>query len=198
MNFKKRFLERPLSWSQLSSFEWDKNQWHVRYILNAPTLTTPEMEFGKLVGEKLANDETFLPSVPRLKKFEVKLEARFGKIPLIGFLDTADSVQNRFDEYKTGKKGKNEWSQKKVDNHGQIDMYLLMLYLTHKVRPEDMNVALHWLPTVKNEEGIIALIEPFYFKTFETKRTLNQILQFGVRINRAVAEMEKFCESMKW
>jgi len=146
------------------------------------------MAFGKVIGEKLATDPTFLPSVPRHSMFEYELGGSFKKLPLIGFIDSYEPHTSLV-EYKTGRR---PWDQKRADTHGQFDMYLLMLYLTHKVKPEDVALRLVWLPTQANGDFSVSLIKYTEPVIFNTKRTMSDILAFGSRILRVKKEMEEF------
>lgn len=190
----KKWKDRPFSWSQISSFEYDPEQWYKRYFLNEEQYESEEMKFGKMIGERLASDPKFLPAVPRLSKFEHGFKVMFGAICLVGYGDSFCGITLRkLKEYKTGVKA---WTQKRADEHGQIDMYLLMHYITTKIRPEEMDCELVWLPTERKEGGdfkvTIRLIEPVVPQIFKTKRTMSQILAFGSRINRVHKEMEKY------
>ena len=191
------FLQkRPLSWSALSSFEWDPEQWYNRYILVEQEPPSAEMEFGKLVGEKLASDPEYLPHIPRYKEFEYELKQSLGDIPMIGFIDSFEP--SRFVggpavfEYKTGVK---PWDQKRADEHGQISMYLLMLWLQHKLKPEDVKTQILWMPTQKNSDFSIGFVDEKDVKVFHTKRTMRQVLEFGVRIQQTVKAMELYVNS---
>ena len=179
---------RPLSWSALSSFQYSPEQWYSRYILGEKQEDTPEMVFGKTVGERLASDPAYLPQVPRLSVFEHPMRCKFGKIPLVGYADTYEPKSKLY-EYKTGKK---EWDQKRADEHGQIDMYLLMHYLIEKVRPEDVEVKLMWLPTQQNGDFSISFIDENDVKIFSTRRTLLQVLEFGQKISKTVKAMDEY------
>ena len=108
-------------------------------------------------------------------------------------MDNSDIPKKKMAEFKTGKV---KWTQKRVDELGQIDMYLLMLYITHKIRPEDMTVHLYWLPTKENGDFSISFVEPFRVKSFRTCRTMTQILEFGVFINKIQKEMIDYCEQI--
>lgn len=192
MNIKDLLKTRPLSWSAVSSFEYDPLQWFKRYILNEPTKPSAEMLFGKQVGTRLEKDPTFLPMIPRLAKMEHPFSVVFNDIPLVGYADTfCTETLTRLGEYKTGKKA---WDQKRVDSHGQIDMYLLMHFITHKIRPEDMHVFLAWMPTQENGDFTISFVEPIEnnIKIFNTKRTMHDILAFGSRINKTVEAMQQY------
>lgn len=210
--------ERDLSWSGYSSFLWDKEQWWDKYCLHGkctrdkkdesgimilegfctiagrPSPLCPlvqgsiEMDFGKIVGDKLASDPTFLPHMRRRSIFEYELKVKLGKIGLIGFIDSYEP-HTHLEEYKTGKK---PWDQKRADEHDQITMYLLMLYLMHGVRPEDIRCAIHWMPTQDTGDFQIRFINESKIYTFYTGRTLEQVLMFGEKLLRTHKEMIEY------
>ena len=190
-----KFLEtRPLSWSAISSFEYNPDQWYRRYVLAEKDEPTPEMLFGKHVGERLAAEPDFLPQVPRYKEFEYELRETVNKIPMLGFIDSYSP--HRFGkpalyEYKTGRK---PWDQERADQHGQITMYLLMLHRMHKLRPEDVVCHILWLPTQLEEEEV-SFIDEKDVRTFETKRTMRDLLDFGIRVQKIIKEMEAYANS---
>lgn len=186
---------RPLSWSAISSFEYDPEQWYKKYVLKEEQEETKEMLFGKKLATALELGRCEIPDlVAKLPyKKEHPFKVVFGKIPLIGFADDFDHKTFRtLNEVKTGKK---TWDQKRADEHGQFDMYLLMNYITNKVPPEEVRCFLHWLPTQDNGDFTISFIEPIRVHTFETKRTMAQVLGFGARINRVYREMELYCQT---
>ncbi len=185
--------KRPLSWSAISSFEYDPEQWHRKYVLGQPDPETKEMRFGKEVGERIASDPSFLPALSRRSIFEYEMRCMFGKIPLIGFADSYEPHTD-LDEYKTGKKA---WDQKLADTHGQFDMYLLELFLIDKVKPEDVRLRLHWMPTIETGDFRIMFRnphEPEIF-TFETQRTMKDVLRFGQRITKTYKAMEEYAKN---
>lgn len=185
--------KRPLSWSAISSFEYDPEQWYRKYALGQSDPATKEMLFGSEVGRKLASDPTFMPQVPRGDIFEFELNFVFDDIPMIGFID-AWSEKSVFllDEYKTGKKA---WDQKRADMHGQFDTYLLGLWILKKIRPEDIALRLHWLPTQENGDFSISFIDPKDCRTFHTKRRMQDVLKFGIRIKSVYKAMDLYCKN---
>lgn len=195
-DFYEFLKKRPLSWSAISSFEYDPEQWYDRYIRAIVEEPSEEMKFGKLIGERLASDAAFLPHVPRYKEFEYELRQALGKIPMIGFIDSYEP--HRFTsgpavyEYKTGVK---PWDQKRADEHGQISMYLLMLYLQHKLKPEDVKCHVLWMPTMKTGDFKIQFADENDVRIFETRRSMVDILAFGQRIKQTVRAMELFAKS---
>lgn len=190
--------KRPLSWSAISSFEYDPEQWYRKYVLGHEDPATPEMLFGSEIGLKLATDPTFLPHVKRYPIFEYKLEFTFSGMPMIGYIDGFDdepsNVTLMYDlgEYKTGKRA---WTQKRADEHGQFDMYLLGLWITRKIPPEKVLLNLHWMPTQDNGDFSIGFVDERLCHTFETQRTMQDILKFGVRINTRYKEMIAYCKN---
>lgn len=185
-------LDRPLSWSQISCFEYNKEEWYTRYVLGEKSQPSREMEFGKEVGKKLETDPSYLPMIPRHSKMEHEFVCSFGGIHLVGYADTfCDKTFILLGEYKTGKK---KWDQKRVDSHGQIDMYLLMNWIINKVRPEDVSITLVWMPTMETNDFKITFVDDIEenIKIFTTKRTMKDILNFGIRINKVFKEMQEY------
>ncbi len=186
---------RPLSWSAISSFEYNPEQWYRKYVLNEKDPETKEMIFGKKLANELENGTCDIPELVKKTPYkkEHPFKVMFGKIPLIGFCDDFDTTTFKvLNEVKTGKK---DWDQKRADLHGQFDMYLLMNYITNKIPPEEVVCTLHWLPTQENGDFNISFIEPIKVQSFTTKRTMAQILAFGSRINRIYKEMEDYAQS---
>lgn len=208
--------ERDLSWSQMSSFKWRPEDWYQKYVIHGkctregddgtpafcfiagcfheecPVIaTSPEMIFGKEVGERLASDPTYLPEVPRLPIFEHKLKFDFQGINLVGFIDALCLEEKKIKEYKTGRK---KWDKKRADEHGQINFYLLGLYITEKIKPEEFDSHIHWMPT-HIHEGKVAFIEPFSVQTFRANRTMADIMRFGQEIIDTRAKMLEYYEN---
>jgi len=193
-----KWKNRPISWSQLSLWEWSKEEWYDKYILNKQTIVTPELEFGSRIGKKLETDPTYLPIIPRHNKMEHEFKVNIGGIELIGYADSFCTITNKkLLEFKTGVKA---WDKKRVDSHGQLDMYLLMNYITNKIKPEDVEVMLVWMPTQRKESGTfeveISFIEPIEenIKFFKTKRTMVDILKFAAYVKKTYKAMQAYAK----
>ena len=189
--------DRPLSWSAISCFEWNPEDWYQRYYLNIQSDKTAELEFGSKIGKMLETDKKFLPQIARLSKMEHPFKCKFGKVKagLIGYADTfCDKTFKKLGEFKTGKK---PWTQQRADEHGQLTMYCLMNYIMNKVKPEDVEIILTWMPTRDNGDFSISFIEPIEknIKFFKTKRTMMDILQFGKRINNVYDQMKLYAQN---
>lgn len=186
-----KFKARKQSWSSFSSFMFDPEQWYKSYILGEKP-TSKEMDFGKEIGKKLETDPTFLPQIPRLSKMEHGWDVVFSGIPLCGYADSfCVHTLKKIKEYKTGKK---VWDQKRVDEHGQLTMYALLNFITNKVKPEDTEFELIWMPTEETGDFQIKFVEPIKdnIKAFKTKRTTAQMLQFGAKIKDLYRQMEQY------
>jgi hypothetical protein len=150
------------------------------------------MDFGSLVDKRLQEDPTYLPQVHRHSILQHTMKAKLGKIPLIGVADSWEPSTPALDDFKTGKK---LWDQKRADETGQLTFYSLLLYLTESIKPDDVDFGIQWLPTQETGDFKISLIDEKDVRTFRTKRTMLQMLDFCQRINGTVEEMEKFVHS---
>lgn len=193
---------RPyLSWSQMTLVEKAPETYVRRYIKN-DTFAIPVnrgMALGKEIATSLEIDEEtgdptkdlIIAQLPKFEIMEAKLEAtvKIGdiEVPLYGKADTAKKDLSAFKEYKTGKI---PWTQKKVDDHGQITFYCTIIHaLTGKI-PKDIelvNALTHELPDGKFElTGEIRRIR--------TERTLKDILKMKIRIKNAWSDIVRLCE----
>ncbi len=184
---------RPFSWSQISSFLYDKEAWYKKYVLNVMPPENAAMKAGKIIGEKIANDPKFLPTLPRYKQFEKKLEGKVGDIVLVGYLDGFDPDTKSFHEYKTSSNTK-RWTQKTAEEHGQLDFYYFLIWLNYQILPENITCHLHYIPVRESATFEIEVIEPIKIQSFEVKKTSLDILKFGKYIKDIYKEMEKYVE----
>lgn len=194
-DIRKFLKDRPLSWSAISSFEYDPEQWYRNYYLGQKDPANKEMIFGSRFATAAENGKP-MAKITMLCKMEQEFNVVFNKIPLKGFADTfCTKTKKRTGEYKTGKyksNGDPAWTQKRVDEHGQITLYALMNYVKHKMRPEDCEFFLEWIPTAEDGSFNIYIIDPNDVKHFVTKRTMKDLLDFGMRINRTVDAMQAY------
>ena len=184
--------DRPLSWSAISSFEYDPEQWYNTYILGIRQ-ESKELAFGSWVDNKLQTDPSFLPQVERYPIMQHGMRASLkGVVPLIGYADGFDRERLRLKDDKTGKKA---WDQKRADETGQLTCYAFLLFLTEGIKPEDLELCISWLPTVENGDFTIGFRDdPVVPQLFYTKRTMVQVLEFGQRIKRTLKAMESYAQ----
>ena len=191
MNIKEFLQTRPLSWSAISSWEYDPEQWYKRYILNEKEPDSAAMLFGKELANSIENDKPLVP-VTIIGKAEHQFKVVFNGIPLVGFVDNfCVETFRKLGEYKSGVKA---WDQERADDHGQITMYLMMNYITNKVPPEEVECFLEWVPTEETGDFKVKFKEPVEVHKFHTKRTMTDIIRFGARINATVEAMQKYVD----
>lgn len=196
---------RPLSFSALNAFAdpmWGSpEKWYQSYIKGVRQ-TSRELTFGSFIDKKIQDDATFLPDIQRYgimqHKMEAILELGKKKIPLIGIVDTYNKDGRiAIRDFKTGK---NKWTQKKADETDQLTFYALLLYLIDKVRPEDVDFYIDWIPTYERADLSIALVEPCRPQTFKTSRTTADIIRLCSHIDKTIKRMHKFvraCDKIK-
>lgn len=191
-----KWLLRDFSWSQLSSWEYDPEQWYRSYILGEKQ-SSIQMSFGSFVDNKLQTDPTFLPIVERYPIMQHEMRAIFRGVRLVGF---ADGYDPRLWRLKDDKTGVAIWDQKRADETGQITMYLFLLYAIEKIKPENMRSFISWLPTKQVRSAGSGLRNRDDFKIefrddpvvpviIETRRTMKDLAEFGTRIMKARAAM---------
>ena len=191
----KKWKERDVSWSQLSSWYYSKEQWANKYIFDKPEPANQAMLFGNVVGDTLGLPHTMVPSLNQhlvgIKEYELRVP--LGDRMLVGFCDHYCPDRKVLNENKTSQK-KDRWTQKEVDGHNQLTMYALMLYLQSKTRPEDLAVYLNFIPVIEGQDFQLR-VDAENVKTFATSRTLKQCLMFGAEINKTLKEMELYIKA---
>lgn len=183
---------RALSWSSISSFKWNKDQWWRKYVGKELPEITPELEFGSYVDKRIQDDPKFLPMLERYAIQQHKMEAAYNGIPLIGVADQFDPNKKciRLADDKTGRV---PWTKARADDTGQLTMYCLLLWLTRGIRPGEVELWIRWMPT-HYENKKIAFIKEGDIRYFKTARTMKQVLEFGQEIIDIYAQMLDYCE----
>lgn len=194
-DLNKLLLYPTLSWSSMNQFEsYDKEKWYNQYVLGKRMERINEaIKFGKDIGERLATNKTFLPTVPRAPIYEEEIKAVFEGIPLMGHLDGLGIKERILREYKTSA-NPNMWTQSKVDEWGQITFYTLLIWLKFKVRAEEFK-DMTLTAIGGKENGNFVLEFNGDIKTFKTKRTMKDLALFGKRIKRVHKEMQDYIDS---
>jgi hypothetical protein len=185
-----QWRRRPFSWSQHQSFrDYDKEEWYSKYILGNPTPTNKRMAFGSAVGKRIETDPTYIPQLPR-GIMEYGIEVMMNDITLVGYMDAYEPETKTINEYKTSSPA--GWDQEKVDNHGQLTLYCLLLLLKENINPEDVTIQLHHMHTEESGDFSIKFATPFTIDTYTTKRTTEQALKMGAEIIKLRKEMEEY------
>lgn len=192
----KRDKNKAMSWSQLSTFDnpdypkySDPEKWYKRYILKEEEPTKAVFEFGSKIDTLIQTDSTFLPELPRYPKMQYKLEGVYKKIKLVGYADGIDFENNILVDYKTGKQA---WDKKRTDQTTQLTMYVTLLYISKKINPKKIQCKIYWLETYEKGDFTIDFVKDMQVKTFETKRTMADVLKCLGWIERTVKAMDKY------
>lgn len=186
------FNLRPLSWSSMSSFEYDPEQWYRKYVLNEQQSSNAGMDFGKVIGQQIADNPNFLKTVPRYDTFEKRLESTIDDVRLVGFLDSFHSKLKHFIEYKTSA-NTTKWTAKSAHEHGQVLFYLFLIWKNYGIPPEKIKVQLVYIPVKENNDFSMALDEKQKIQVFDVKHTTLDVLHFASRIKKTVSAMRAYC-----
>ena len=195
----KQWKSRDVSWSQLSSYWYSKQQWANSYLFNTPFTPNAGMIFGNVVGDTLGLGKK-KSMVPKLEKHligekEHSLTVRLNDRYLIGYADHYCPKKKILNENKTSQK-KTRWNQVEVDNHGQLTMYALIILLRDSIPPEELKIYLNFIPVENRDFGGMHIPDPDEFYRYETKRTTKQCLEFGSKIERTLKEMEEYIKTV--
>jgi len=186
-----KWRERSFSWSQISSWTYDKKQWYDKYILDKPFEPTAAMLFGNEVGDTLGTPDSMVPALPMPGIKEYELKPKFQDFTLIGFCDAWCPDTKVLTENKTSQNAQ-RWNPVAVERHGQFDYYALMLMLQDNVMPADMKMVLHYIPVGRGKDLNLQVTDPEVFHSYETARTNEQVLKFGALIKTIRNAMEKY------
>lgn len=189
-----------ISWSSYSGFLWDKEQWYQTFVMGIKQ-HSPELTFGSKVADSMETDKP-LCKFTRLGVVEYEFDTKLGKIPVVGSMDTFQPPIHGgtclAGEFKTGVK---PWTQKRVEDHGQLTFYTMCLWLQDKVHPDSIFWFLEWAPTVKTERGDfkvkIEFQKPLKIQHFKTKRTMVQVLKMQTDIKKVHKEMIEYVKNHK-
>ena len=107
-------------------------------------MDTKYLRFGKDIAGLIetGKHKELLPDLEVYDTPEFEIRVNIQGVPILSYLDSYDSKNNVFYEFKTGKK---PWTQAKVIKHGQLTFYATALkHLTGKM-PEYCD--LQWIQT---------------------------------------------------
>lgn len=116
-------LPKPyLSYSAISTFLTNPNDFRKRYYENKQLPVTPELLFGKKIGEMLERGDESLAHITHGDVAEKELRFEVDGITILGYIDSFRTEDKYIYEFKTGK---TPWTQGRVDKHLQLDIYSL-------------------------------------------------------------------------
>lgn len=168
--------KKYLSYSAISLWLQNKDRFRKQYYEGRPFQMTPELTFGKKIGELLEHGDESVQHILRYPKPEQEITTTVEGVPIFGFIDSFDPERCAFLEYKTGKE---PWTENRVQKHLQLDIYSLCIQQIFG-RVEDV-CHLIWMQTERVEhpqQGRITHADAYGIKmtgkvvTFE--RTITQ------------------------
>ena len=115
---------------------------------------------------------------------EKELESITGGVHILGKIDNFNSRSKAFKEYKSGTV---PWTQRKVDKHGQLLFYAVLIYLIYGVIPP--KIELVWAETKRDEYGVT--YGTGRIEVFERKIELRDILKFMARIKKGATGISR-------
>ena len=191
--FRIRHTFPVISWSSLSAFWYDKEQWYQVYYKGKKTKSAA-LTFGKKVADSMGTNKPLAPFT-RLAEIEHEFDVMFEGIRIVGSQDTfgrSPNVKVRKHECGEFKTGKVAWTQARANAHGQLKCYAFLLWLQDKIRPEDCIWWLEWCPTRETGDFKIDFVRPIKVHRFYVKITMVDILQFGSLLKATHKEMVKY------
>lgn len=176
-----------LSYSQLVAFEQGK---YVERYIKGINFESKYQRFGREFHEALTKD-TKDENIEKLKLFlsdykerEVEIATDIEGVPILGVLDGLRRRRKEFCDFKTGKK----YTQSMADKLDQITFYYILLWKKYGWIPKRAFV--HWVETVEDDE----LRFTGRIETFETHRTMQDMLLFFGRIKKSWQGIGELCD----
>lgn len=189
-----------LSWSQLDLVERNEMEYVDGYIKGMGRFESEAMMVGQRFAQAMETgdmgdeDDAFKflvgVAVPKLEVSEMEIGAVVNDIPLVGKPDTAMGNLTAFREYKTGRL---EWNQTRVNRHGQLVFYALIMFM-HTGKMPDAH--LDWIKTEYDEYGALRVtgdIDSFHRKPFD----LLELSAMTKRIENAAKKITGLVELFK-
>lgn len=138
-----------LSYSAMTMWLKNPDRFKREYFENAEKLDTKYLRFGKGVAKMIEDGShtSILPDLPVYDTPEHEIRCTVLGVPILGFIDSYNSIDNVFLEYKTGKK---PWSQSLVQKHDQLPFYAMLLKCTAGEIPAYCDLV--WIETEDTED----------------------------------------------
>jgi hypothetical protein len=132
----------------MSCWMSNKTRFRREYFEAGAKLDTKYLRFGKGIAGLIEEGKhtELLPDLIVYDTPEHEIRCEINGVPILSYLDSYDSVNNVFREYKTGKI---PWDKAKVIKHGQLVFYATALKWSCGKIPEYCD--LDWLET---KEGV--------------------------------------------
>jgi len=205
-----------LSFSQMTLFEMSPEKYAEQYFYGKKQRISRNIRLGSDVADSLQNGEdtgdplvdfvisrlpkfermdlpvedptgvevTFVRNKKEIKAFVPVLKDKKFSIPILALPDTAKADYTAFKEYKTSTR---RWTQKMVDESGQISFYATAVWLAKKVVPEDIELVC--AETAYNPDESLSPTGDIW--RFPTKRTMVDVIKMTSRMKRAWAGIKE-------
>lgn len=136
--------------------------------------------------------------------YEYKLQTFIDQVCVIWYTDNTNKSLKALNEFKTWK---TPWTQERVDNHGQLDLYCLLIHELKGYYPDI--IKLYWLPTTENEKWDVITtweIQVFEYKLNDEKIKRIEAMKNGwiqkifmdIQEAQRIWEDQKFNENKEW
>lgn len=192
-----------LSYSQISLFIKDKQEYYRQYVLNEKWEGNVWTDWGSKVGVSIEtncfdnfnlNEVEILKQVPRLDEFEKPVILDYGNFFIKGFIDTNSKDYKRIIDIKTG--GKDKEHQYKLNSYTQLCYYALSIRQMYGITPEVGQVCFirRGGNPYKNQPLIVADEKPLLIDVDISMKRLKQVYWDTIKIAK---EIELFYEQTK-
>lgn len=174
-----------LSWSQLSCWISNPTRYRKEYFENGEKLNSKYLSFGKTIAKLIeeGKHKELLPDLDVYDTPEHEIKCNVLGVPILSFLDSWDSKNNVFLEYKTGKIA---WTKAKVQKHDQLVFYATALkWSTGKI---PFHCDLIWIETKEGSNEV----EDFWRTNEKEVQLTGRVISFHREIDeREVDRMER-------
>ncbi len=182
----KLLLPKPhISWSAINCWMTNPTRFRKEYFENKDKLDTRFLRFGKGIASMIeeGKHKELLPDLVVYDSPEFEIRCNIHGVPILSFIDSYDSVNNVFREYKTGK---HAWTQAKVQKHDQLCFYATALKWSNGKMPEYCD--LDWIET---KEGIVET-DDFWRENEKAINATGRIVSFHREFDpREIERMEE-------
>lgn len=208
---------RPyLSYSQMTLFEMRPKDYIRQYVYGEQSYFNKNMKYGTMVADTLEVEDwtgdpvldLTLMKVPAFGLRDKVIQDRQGirvwydvqkryvkipvlengddDVPILAKPDTAKKNYTAFKEYKTSTR---KWTQRMVDESGQITFYALAIWLRNGQIPQNIELVVVHLKY--DEKGV--LVPTGELSRYSTKRTMADIIKMSSRIKKSWAGIYQLC-----
>lgn len=190
---KKLILPKPhISWSQLSCWLSNPARYRKEYFENGDKLNSKYLSYGKNIATMIENGQhkELLPDLETYDSPEYEIHCDVMGVPILSYLDSYNSKENVFYEYKTGKI---PWNKAKVQKHDQLTFYATALKWSVSKMPEYCDLI--WIQT--KDEAIET--SDFWREDGKIVNVTGRIISFHREFDeREIERMENLIVRVAW